>query len=96
MDSTKEKQRVHLKIMGRVQGVSFRWYTRDKAEELGISGWVRNMPDGSVELVAEAGKELLNEFVEWCKSGPSLARVDEVSQRWEEGSGEFDKFSIRI
>jgi acylphosphatase len=82
-----------IKISGRVQGVFFRASTRQKAEELGIKGFVRNEPDGSVYVEAEASSEKLNEFVEWCKKGPSAARVD----RCEVGEGEivpFKSFSI--
>lgn len=71
-------QAVHLLIKGRVQGVFFRKFTHLKARELGLSGWVRNLPDGRVELVAEGDPECLQRFIHWCHKGPDAARVDEV------------------
>jgi acylphosphatase len=68
-------------VHGRVQGVSFRYYARHAAERLGVSGWVRNQPDGSVALHAEGGADAVERFVEWCQHGPPAAvvrRVDET------------------
>ncbi len=90
-----EKSRIHAYIEGRVQGVFFRASTRDRAAELGLRGWVRNLPDGRVELIAEGMKESLQALVEWCGSGPSQARVDDVDVRWEESRDEFDSFEVR-
>jgi len=88
------KQRVHLRIKGRVQGVFFRYETQSVAQSLGLVGWVRNRLDGSVEVVAEGEKEKLEELVKWCHNGPPLARVDSVEVQWEEPTGEFKNFSI--
>ena len=88
------KQRVHLRIKGRVQGVFFRYETQSVAQRLGLVGWVRNRLDGSVEVVAEGEKEKLDELIKWCHQGPPLARVDSVEVRWEEPTGEFKNFSI--
>ncbi len=87
-------KRLHLKIYGKVQGVYFRSFARDKAHQLGLSGWVKNMPDGTVETVAESEEENLDEYKKWCKKGPSSARVDEVREIWEKPTGEFKEFSI--
>ncbi|MCC7528064.1 MAG: acylphosphatase [Candidatus Melainabacteria bacterium] len=68
-----------LKIHGRVQGVFFRQSAREKARELGLSGWVKNMPDGTVEAVAAGPENVVNELIAWCKKGPAYARVDKVN-----------------
>jgi acylphosphatase len=75
----------HLKIRiyGKVQGVYFRGSTLDKAKQLGVAGFVKNQADGSVYAEAEAEEEVLNQFLEWCKKGPMMARVDRVE--YEEG-----------
>lgn len=67
-----------LKIHGRVQGVFFRQSTREKARELGLSGWVMNMPDGTVEALAAGPENVVNELIAWCEQGPAYARVDKV------------------
>ncbi len=87
-------KRLHLKIYGRVQGVYFRSSAQDKARELGLSGWAKNMPDGTVETVAEGGEEELQKYIEWCKIGPAAARVEKIEEAWEEPSGELKGFSI--
>ena len=87
-------KRLHLKIYGRVQGVYFRSSARDQALALGLSGWAENMPDGTVETVAEGGEEQLQKYIKWCKVGPAAARVDKVEETWEEPTGEFKGFSV--
>jgi acylphosphatase len=72
---------VRATVTGRVQGVSFRWYTEQRARELGVNGWVRNEPDGSVALHAEGDAEAVDALVEWCRTGPALARVRNVAVR---------------
>lgn len=69
---------LNLTIRGKVQGVFFRVSTQEKADELGISGFVRNEPDGSVYIEAEGNEEMLQLFTAWCQQGPRFARVDEV------------------
>ena len=71
-------KRVQVRIRGRVQGVFFRAETRSRAESLGLSGWVRNARDGSVEALFEGEPERVDSMVEWSRRGPSGARVDEV------------------
>lgn len=68
----------NLSITGRVQGVWFRGSTRDKAKQLGIKGYVKNMPDGSVYIEAEGNEERLGDFIAWCRQGPPMANVDNV------------------
>lgn len=67
-----------IQVIGKVQGVFFRASTKDKADDLGLMGWVRNEPDGSVLIVAEGPKENLDLFQQWCGHGPQFARVDKV------------------
>jgi acylphosphatase len=87
-------QRKHLFISGRVQGVYFRGYTRDKAISLGIRGWVRNLPDGRVEAVIEGDDSPVKKMVEWCRTGTPPARVDHVEVIDEDPGGDFEGFSI--
>ena len=88
------KGRVHLKIHGKVQGVFFRATAREKAEELGLVGWVRNNPEGYVEVAAEGEREDLESFIAWCNKGPRNSRVDHVSVVWGSYSKEFKDFRI--
>jgi acylphosphatase len=84
----------NVSVRGKVQGVFYRASTKDKAEELGVKGFVENIPDGSVYLEAEAEQHLLDELVQWCKRGPQGAAVDNV----EVNEGEvmnYDRFEIR-
>ena len=87
--------RLKLIISGRVQGVCYRWFTRDTAAELGLTGWVRNLPDGTVEAVVEGERDKLEQLLGWCRRGPDLARVTDIQAEWEEGTGEFQDFTIR-
>ena len=88
-------KRVHLFVSGRVQGVFFRAHTRDLARRLGLNGFVRNLPDGRVEIVAEGEEEALRELISFAHHGPPLAQVTGLEVRWEDPSGEFSGFSIR-
>jgi acylphosphatase len=81
-------------VRGSVQGVFFRVETRDRARSLGLAGWVRNQPDGSVEAAFEGEAERIESMVEWCRRGPAGARVDDVELTWGDPAGE-DGFSIR-
>ena len=87
----------HLKatIYGRVQGVNFRFNTREKAEELNLSGWVANQTDGSVYLEAEGEEENLISFLDWCRQGSPVARVDRVDYKFSEDLRGFEGFEIR-
>ena len=89
------KVNVHVMISGRVQGVWFRSSTRQKAEQLGIKGWVRNTSDGCVEAVFEGHEELVREIVEWCYHGPPMAKVSNVEVKKQEYTGNFDSFSVK-
>ncbi len=83
-------------VFGRVQGVFFRDFTRRQALLLGLTGYVRNLPDDTVEAVAEGTRDALAQLLEQMKVGPSGAQVDRVDFRWEEHSGEFEHFEVRF
>mgnify|MGYP002629708967 CR=1 FL=1 len=88
-------QRLQAQIHGRVQGVWFRGSTQDHAVALGLKGWVRNCPDGTVELVAEGPRDHLEALLAWCHRGPSGARVERVESTWTAAEGGFDDFAVR-
>jgi acylphosphatase len=90
-----EKTRVRLKIAGRVQGVYYRASAVQEAQKLGLTGWVMNCRDGSVEAVVEGAKPKLEELIAWCQQGPDGARVTQVDIRWETPENNFYGFSIR-
>ncbi len=87
--------RAGLRIHGRVQGVCYRMETRDQADKLGLTGWVANRRDGTVELVAEGEKAVIEQLIEWCKKGPALAKVSKIDVQWGEPGGEYEDFGIR-
>lgn len=87
--------RAHVYVSGRVQGVFFRENTRRLAQKMGVTGWVRNLPDGRVEAVFEGEEEAVRKMIEFCKRGPPAARVDDVEVIWEKPRGEFLDFEIR-
>ncbi|HDH44376.1 MAG TPA: acylphosphatase [Thermococcus sp.] len=80
--------RAHLKIYGRVQGVGFRWSMQREAKKLGVNGWVRNLPNGSVEAVIEGEKERVEALIGWAHQGPAWARVTRVEISWKPPKGE--------
>jgi acylphosphatase len=88
------RRRVHIFVSGRVQGVFFRHYTLQKALELGLKGWVRNLEDGRVEVVCEGEEDKVKSMAAWCKKGPPGAFVKDTESYWEEYAGDFDTFRI--
>ena len=88
------QKRVQLLIRGRVTGVYFRAAAQREARRLGMTGWVKNRPDGCVEMVAEGDEDTIKEIVNWSHHGPSAARVDHVDVRWRGYTGEFSDFRI--
>ena len=78
MGDTDDLRRVHLWVSGRVQGVFFRATTRDEARSRGLTGWVRNAPDGRVEAEVQGAPEDVAQLIDECRSGPPAAQVDEV------------------
>ena len=87
--------RVHIVVLGRVQGVYFRQSTRKKALALGVSGWVRNRNDGSVEVVAEGPEAAIERLVEWCGTGPEMAQVSALERIDEVPVGIPEGFDVR-
>lgn len=88
-------ERLSLRVRGRVQGVYYRASTEAEARGLGLTGWVRNREDGSVELVAEGPRDRLEALHRWCQAGPARARVDAVEASWSPATGEFARFEVR-
>lgn len=88
-------RRVHLVIKGLVQGVSYRASAQDEARRLGVKGWVRNLPNGDVESMAEANAETIERFVAWCHRGPEEARVSHVAVSESSSSEVFSDFQVR-
>ncbi len=86
--------RARVVLSGRVQGVAFRAATVDEARRLGLAGWVRNLPDGRVEALAEGDRPAVEAFVAWCRRGPRLARVDDLQVTWETPRGDLAPFDI--
>lgn len=82
-------------ISGMVQGVFFRAHTQEKARELGLVGWVKNRPDGSVEAVFEGTPGQVEAMIKWCHEGPSTARISKVTVKPEEPTGRCTGFEIR-
>jgi acylphosphatase len=78
-----------------VQGVNFRSSTKAEADTLGLTGSVRNCPDGSVEVVIEGPRTTVQQLIDWCRRGPAWARVDGLTIDWQAASGEFSAFNIR-
>lgn len=89
-----ELVRLHAVVRGYVQGVNFRWYTRRRAGDLGVRGWVRNDPDGSVEVMAEGRREAVQELLDWLHHGPPLAEVNQVQVSWQSPTNEFSTFEV--
>jgi acylphosphatase len=87
-------KRVHVRIRGRVQGVFFRAEAQARAESLGVTGWIRNAPDGTVEAAFEGDEERVDSMVEWSRRGPNGARVDDVEVETEAPTGETG-FGVR-
>lgn len=92
--SQDERQEVHACVMGEVQGVGFRFFIRRAASSLGVSGWVRNTPDGTVELVAQGRRGHLDRLLDEARRGPSGARVEDVRVEWSTPQVTFSGFSI--
>lgn len=88
-------KRIHLIISGSVQGVWFRHNTNRVANKLGLAGFVRNLPDGNVEVIAEGDEEKLNELIAFCKKGPEGANVEDVKIEYQKPKNEFKAFSIK-
>lgn len=95
MTNRESQARLSARVTGRVQGVGFRYFTRRQATRLGLTGWVRNQPDGSVELVAEGSRDALEALLAALQEGPPTSRVTRVQPYWSEASGSFSAFNVR-
>ena len=89
-------KQAHLIIHGKVQGVFYRDYTRKKARELNLTGWVRNNPDGTVEVLCYGKPENIDEFIKWCHQGSPLSNVAyiDIQKQPFEGEGPYESFEI--
>ena len=87
-------KQVRLFVRGRVQGVFFRASAQREARRLGLTGWVKNRPDGAVEILAEGEEEALKDLIGWANRGPTAARVEHVDVRWRGFAGDFSDFRI--
>ena len=87
-------ERLHARVRGIVQGVGFRYFTRESAARLRLTGWVRNKTDGSVELVAEGPRADLERLLELVTAGPQQGSVSGVESNWSEATGEFGSFTV--
>jgi acylphosphatase len=90
------KSRYKVLVKGIVQGVNFRYYTQRQALKYSITGWVRNLPDGSVAAVFEGEEQDVEAMVQWCRQGPPSAQVTELIVQPEEYRGEFSSFSVKF
>jgi acylphosphatase len=90
-----ETTRLHVWITGLVQGVNFRFYTREQAQQFGLSGWVRNLRDGRVEAILEGEAGQVERMLAWCRRGPPAARVERIDEERGQATGEFSDFRIR-
>ncbi len=90
------KRRLHIVYAGRVQGVGFRYTAESVALPLKLAGWVRNLPDGCVEIVCEGPEGRLKQFVDEIRAGPMQPYIREARVQWEAATGEFDRFEIRF
>ena len=88
------KSSVHIVASGMVQGVGFRYFIHHHARQLGLTGWVRNLPNGDVEIQAEGNREFVESLVTYARRGPRLAVVSNVRLEWKEPSSQFTSFEI--
>ena len=84
----------HIVVIGKVQGVFFRHHTKKMADQLNIEGWVKNLPQGEVEIMACGEKEPVTKFIDWCRHGPSMAHVANIRIEYLDLDSHFEKFEI--
>lgn len=92
--SAPDQARLHAFVSGHVQGVGFRVFARDRADELDLTGWVRNTYQGDVEVLAEGPRQDLERLRDWLRTGPRGCFITELRQEWETATGEFATFEI--
>ena len=97
MSEDNRRVRAHVWVKGRVQGVGFRAYVEYSARQIGgLTGWVRNVGYNMVEAIAEGERATVERFIQMLKDGPRGARVDESKVEWENPTGEFDRFGVKM
>lgn len=89
-------KRVHVYISGLVQGVGYRYATTRAAANLGLAGWVRNLPDGRVEAEFQGPEPILQKMLVWCRQGPILAKVREVQESWMAPLKDCTRFEVHF
>tara|TARA_Y100000034_G_C6540645_1_gene233214 strand:- start:46 stop:321 length:276 start_codon:yes stop_codon:yes gene_type:complete len=89
------QKRLHLIITGKVQDVNFRYFTQKKAQELTLTGYVKNLDNGCVEVVAEGEENNLLQLTKFCKIGPRLAKVENIKDEFSEATNQFNNFKIQ-
>ena len=94
-EGKKMKVRAHILVSGRVQGVFFRSQTKHNADNHDVKGWVRNLPDGRLEAVFEGEQDAVQKLIDFCKRGPSGARVTNIDLNWETYTGTTNRFKIK-
>lgn len=87
--------RAHIWVNGRVQGVGFRAHVEYYAQQIGVTGWVRNVGYDTVEAVAEGERGKVDRFIEMMKQGPNMSRVDDSHVEWEDVTGEYREFGVK-
>ena len=91
----KDKVRAQVRLSGRVQGVAFRYYAVRMAHQLGVKGWVRNLYNSDVEAVIEGHQSAVQQMIDWCRKGPSMAVVEDIKIDWQPYTGKYHQFYIR-
>ena len=87
--------KAHLRITGRVQGVEYRYFAYNTANQLGLRGYVRNLWNGEVEAVVKGPRNLIERMIQYLRQGPAMARVDDIDITWADATGKFRNFGIR-
>jgi len=88
------KSSAHIVISGMVQGVGFRYFVHHHASQLGLTGWVRNLSNGDVEIMAEGNREFVESLIVYARRGPRSAVVSNTDVTWKEPSGQFERFNV--
>ncbi|MBI4257570.1 MAG: acylphosphatase [Thaumarchaeota archaeon] len=91
-----EKSRLHIYVSGRVQGIGYRSYVKRRAQDLGVNGWVKNLSDGRVEVLAEGDADKVEQLLEICSRGPPLAKVSNVEVRREQPKSDLMAFAVLL
>lgn len=95
MQGKRQNKEIHILLFGRVQGVGLRFQTREKSQALGLTGFVRNLLQGQVEILAQGSKENLEQLLTWLQSGEISAEIQDIKTQWQEISEIFPDFSVR-